>query len=147
MYYIAGFFCAVLVAECAVYVTSRLINHPIVMMDEMQRFTMIWMAFIANPVLISRKGHLLVDLVPIIIPEKARRTVYLVGELLVLVFNIYMIIPGFNIMKGNLIAKSTAMQINMGLVYSIIPISFFLATLAQINNLLGQYEESKKKAA
>lgn len=137
LYYAVGVLLMGLLAFSLINVATRLIGVPISWLDEVQRYIMIWMAFISGAVLVNRKGHLLVDCVDMF-PKKWKNVMYLIGEFLCLVFIVYLIFPCIEIVQKNMISKSSALRISMGLVYLCMPISCVLSVLAQVNLILGR---------
>ncbi len=137
LYYAVGVLLMGLLVFSLINVAARLIGVPISWLDELQRYIMIWMAFISGAVLVNNKGHLLVDCVDLF-PRKWRNVMYLVGEILCLAFIIYLIFPCIEIVQKNMISKSSALRISMGFVYLCMPISCVLSVLAQVNLILGR---------
>ena len=146
LYYLAGYLLMILLIVCAANVVTRTAGHPLAWADELQRFVMIWMTFLAAPVLIVRKEHLVVDLVATFVHnEKARRIMYLTGNVILLVFVIYFTGPCIELVTKNLIAKSAAMRIPMGYVYLCMPIGMILCAVGQLKNILGEFWQMKEQ--
>lgn len=146
LYYIAGYLLMLLLAVCAANVVTRTAGHPLAWADELQRFIMIWMTFLAAPVLIVKKEHLVVDLVATFVrSEKARRIMYLTGNLILLVFVVYFTGPCIELVAKNMIAKSAAMRIPMGYVYLCMPVGMILCAVGQLKNILAEFQKEGKE--
>lgn len=148
-YYLAGFLLFVLLFLCFATVLSRMLGTPLTWTDEAQRFIMIWMTFIACPVLIVRKEHLVVDLIQSFVKkDKVKRVFYLSGDIFVLLFLLYFLGPCLKMVSMNMIAKSSAMRISMGLVYVCMPLGVGLSIIAQakitVENAVRFIQERKE---
>ncbi|MGI6031675.1 MAG: TRAP transporter small permease [Eubacteriales bacterium] len=136
LFYICALLLFILLAVCFANVVSRLLKAPLYWADEAQRFIMIWMAFLAFPVLIHDRGHLVVDLVSTLFPKKWHRPMYLIGDVLLLGFLIFIFPFCLEMVGVNMISMSSAMRIPMGLVYICMPLGIGLCVLAQIQSLV-----------
>ena len=144
-YYLAGLLLFILLFLCFATVMSRMLGEPLTWSDEAQRFIMIWMTFIACPVLIVRKEHLVVDLVQSVVKnQRVRNNFYLGGDFLVLAFLIYFLGPCIRMVTMNMIAKSSAMRISMGLVYICMPLGVGLSIVAQAKVTVEHFIELRK---
>lgn len=143
-FYLCGLLLFILLFICFGNVLSRLVGAPLYWADEAQRFVMIWMAFLAFPVLIHDHDHLVVDLVSTLLPKKVHGSMYLIGDIILLIF-IAFITPYCARMVGmNMISMSSAMRIPMGLVYLCMPIGMGLCFVAQVQVLARIYAKHKK---
>lgn len=133
-----------LLLESLINVVTRLAGTPVSWLDELQRYTMIWMAFISGAVLIYEKGHLLVDLVDTIFPHRWRNGMYLIGEIIMLIFLIYLFFPCIEMVTRNMISKSSAMKIPMGYIYLCMPLGIGLSIIAQIDLILKRLFADKE---
>ncbi len=135
LFYVCAFLLAVLLTLSFANVATRLLNVPLAWADEAMRFVMIWMAFLACPVLIDRKAHLVVDLVASLFHKKAHGVMYTIGEIMAFVFLVYLLFPCITLVGKSFVAMSSAMRIPMGLVYLCIPIGVGLSALAQLRRI------------
>lgn len=135
-FYLCGILLAILLTLCFFNVALRLMNQPLSWSDEAMRFLMIWMAFLACPVLINRNEHLVVDLVATVFRKEAmRKRMYFIGNVMLLAFLIFLFFPCVELVMKNMISKSSAMRIPMGYIYLCIPVSIALSVIAQLKLL------------
>ena len=125
---IAAFSVAVMVAlvVCVVWqVFSRyVLNQPSTLTDELARFLMIWVGLLGAAYTVGAQRHLAIDLLAMSITPRKQKM--LVINLLIFIFSGAVIVTG----GVKLIAKtlatsqvSAAMQIPMGYVYLILPLT------------------------
>lgn len=127
---IAAFSVAVMVAlvVCVVWqVFSRyVLNQPSTLTDELARFLMIWVGLLGAAYTVGAQRHLSIDLLAMTLPPRKQKLLSVLINLLILLFSGSVIVTG----GLKLIAKtlttsqvSAAMQIPMGYVYLILPLS------------------------
>lgn len=127
---IAAFSVAVMVAlvVCVVWqVFSRyVLNQPSTLTDELARFLMIWVGLLGAAYTVGAQRHLAIDLLAMSITPRKQKMLGVVINLLIFIFSDAVIVTG----GVKLIAKtlatsqvSAAMQIPMGYVYLILPLT------------------------
>ncbi len=134
-FYGASTLLMILLAICFCNVVFRLIGRPLMWADEAQRFIMIWMTFLACPVLVSRKSHIVVDLVSSLFPQKIHKAMYLIGDIMLIVFLLFLLPYTVQMSAMNMISKSSAMRLPMGYIYLCMPIGIFLSIISQAHIL------------
>jgi TRAP-type C4-dicarboxylate transport system permease small subunit len=117
---------------------ARLFNFSPKWGDELQRYLMIGMVFSAIPYMANAKTFLVVDLTAIFFGKKKEfnRSMILIGEVIFLVFVIYLIFPCMELTLKNVQLLTPALRWRKAAVYSFMPISFVFAAIAEIKNLL-----------
>lgn len=104
------------------YVVSR----PLSWSEELAKYSMVWMAMLGSVIAIKRKAHLCVDMIVGYFPENIRKAVDYATKILSLIFFAVMVYYGVKYVQINLRNHSLVTGINMGFVYSVIPISGLL---------------------
>lgn len=117
-------------------VTTRyLLGVPATYTEEILRFLMIWMALIGAAYCFGANRHLSMDLIPSLLPEKCGRVLYLINTLVVLSFSgLVLLLGGWRASISALNQVSPIMQVPMGYVYLILPISAVLICVIQLIN-------------
>ena len=149
-YYFAGIILFAMLVVSASDVASRLAGHPLVWANEMVRFLMFYMSFVACVYLVSARKNLEVDLTAIFCPNKTKllEKTHIIGDFVLLVVLVYLIFPTWQLTVQNTTVKSSAMQWPMSVVYVIMPISFALCVVAHLKNMVRDFlpkEESAEK--
>lgn len=136
-YYAAGVILLAMLVVSAADVATRLAGHPLIWANEMVRFLMFYMTFVACVYLVSARKNLEVDLTAIFFPRKKKllHKTHIIGELVLLVILVYLIFPTWQLTIQNVSVKSSAMQWSMAAVYVAMPISFSLCVIAQLKNI------------
>lgn len=113
-----------------------LLGVPALYTEESLRFLMIWMALTGSAYCFGANKHLSLDLIPSLLPEKAGRILYLINALVVLVFaGLVLLWGGWQASMSALNQVSPIMQLSMGYVYLILPISALLISILQLINV------------
>ncbi|ECG8589421.1 TRAP transporter small permease [Salmonella enterica subsp. salamae] len=127
---IAAFSVAVMIALviCVVWqVFSRyVLNQPSTLTDELARFLMIWVGLLGAAYTVGAQRHLSIDLLAISLSQRKQALLGLLINLLILLFAGSVIITGgIKLINKTLDTSqvSAAMQIPMGYVYLILPLS------------------------
>ncbi|ACY85809.1 TRAP transporter small permease [Edwardsiella piscicida] len=127
---IASFAVVVMVAlvACVVWqVFSRyVLSQPSTLTDELARFLMIWVGLLGAAYTVGAQRHLSIDLLAMSVNARTQAALSVLVNLLVMVFSfLVMIVGGRMLIEKTLETAqlSAAMQIPMGYVYFILPLS------------------------
>jgi len=123
--------CAILMTVMVLDVTWQVISrwilkNPSSVTEELARFIMIWIGFIGSAYAYKKYAHLGLDVLTSKLEGSRRRAAEWVAELLCIFFaGAIMVYGGFNVVALTLELNqiSPALQVKMGYVYAIIPIS------------------------
>jgi len=150
-----AFLLAAMVLNVVWQVFTRFVTRtPSSFTEEAARYAMIWLGLLGAAYCTGRRSHLALDLLPGMLPGKARRILELVIEVIVLVFALAILIVG----GGRLVwitlqlgQTSAALEIKLGYVYLAVPISgliiAFYGLMALIDTLRGKVPASPKEVA
>lgn len=120
-------FMGVLVINVLWQVASRfIIGHPSSFTDELAGFLLIWVGLLGAAYATGTKQHLAIDLISKKLSDKKRKSLQVIINLLIVSFAVVvLIIGGGNLVYITLHLKqiSSALQIPIGFVYMVIPIS------------------------
>ena len=153
---IAAFSVAAMIAlvVCVVWqVFSRyVLNQPSTLTDELARFLMIWVGLLGAAYTVGAQRHLAIDLLTMTLSPRRQALFSVIINLLILLFAGAVIVTG----GVKLIAKtlstaqvSAAMQIPMGYVYLILPLTGIMMmfyALCFINNGLKNMKNAEEGA-
>ncbi|WP_428468463.1 TRAP transporter small permease [Photobacterium minamisatsumaniensis] len=122
------------------------LNDPSSFTDELSRFTMIWLGLLGATYLFGKKGHLSITLLQDALPKKAKLFLQTLINILMLSF-IYMAMfkGGIMLIGRTLQQLSPALQIPMGYVYTILPISAVISAIYIIINIIDHIYETTLK--
>ncbi|HHA2302555.1 TRAP transporter small permease [Enterobacter asburiae] len=127
---IAAFSVTVMIAlvVCVVWqVFSRyILNQPSTLTDELARFLMIWVGLLGAAYTVGAQRHLSIDLLPMLLNKRKQAMLSLLINLLIFAFAGSVIVTGgLKLIDKTLSTSqvSAAMQIPMGHVYIILPLS------------------------
>lgn len=121
-----------------IQVFSRFIfNLPLEWSEELARFVFIWLVYISISLAAKHNSHLKMEIGQKVLSKILGNKVYYFSDLCWLGFNIYMIFFGSKMVQELMasIQVSAVTRINMGLIYTIIPIGFTLMSIRVIQNM------------
>ncbi len=117
----------ILVLDVLWQVTSRfVIGHPSSFTDELAGYLLVWVGLLGAAYATGQKQHLAIDLISRKLTEKQNRRLSVIINSLIIVFAlVVLIIGGINLvyMTFHLNQISSALQIKIGYVYLVLPIS------------------------
>ena len=145
---IAAFSVAVMIAlvVCVVWqVFSRyVLSQPSTLTDELARFLMIWVGLLGAAYTVGAQRHLAIDLLAMTLKPQKQKLLSVVINLLIFLFAGSVIVTGGLKLIAKTLATSevsAAMQIPMGYVYLILPLTglimMFYALWFIVNGLLS----------
>ncbi|MBW7984261.1 TRAP transporter small permease [Enterobacillus tribolii] len=127
---IAAFSILVMIAlvVCVVWqVFSRyVLSQPSTFTDELARYLMIWVGLLGAAYTVGAQRHLAIDLLSLSLPERKRVAVSIFINLSIFLFAALVIVTGGLKLIAKTLATaqvSAAMQIPMGYVYIVLPLS------------------------
>ena len=125
-------------------VFSRFILHsPSSFTDEFSRYLLIWLSFLGSAYLVTLQEHIAIT----ILSDKLDRKHYVILKYsVILVFSVLvMIIGGFSLVKTMLEMNqlSSALQLQVGWVYIVLPISRILISIFSLNNISQAWKGAK----
>ncbi|GAB2947381.1 TRAP transporter small permease [Hafnia psychrotolerans] len=127
---IAAFTIMVMIAlvACVVWqVFSRyVLSQPSTFTDELARFLMIWVGLLGAAYTVGAQRHLSIDFLAMMVSERKKHALGILVNMLVLLFSALVIVNGgLKLIEKTLATAqlSAAMQIPMGYVYFVLPLS------------------------
>ncbi|MEQ8472251.1 MAG: TRAP transporter small permease [Marinoscillum sp.] len=132
---------AVMVINVLWQVASRyLLGSPSIFTDELANFLLIWVGILGAAYATGKRMHLAIDILPNKLEGKSQKTLMTVVAVLVSLFAFtVMVIGGIRLVYLTLLLEqlSPTLQIPLGYVYIVIPISGILIIYYSISNLLN----------
>jgi len=143
--YILIFLMASMVLNVLWQVITRFIFiNPSTFTDELARYLLIWLSLLGASYVSGKQRHLAIDYFQNKFSERKRKTMQVTIQFIVLFFALLVMVIG----GGNLVSHtfylnqiSAALQINLGFVYLVLPISGLIIIFYSVVNIL----EIKKK--
>jgi TRAP-type C4-dicarboxylate transport system permease small subunit len=131
---------SVLVVDVLWQVFSRyLLSSPSSFTDELAGFLLIWVGVLGAAYVAGRKEHLAIDiLVQRSSPARKRRLLFVIRSLIFLFALSVMVIGGIILMYTRFVlqVKSAALQLPLGYVYIILPISGLIIMFYEVLHIL-----------
>lgn len=137
MKYVMVVFFIWMVLSLGVQVFARYIFHKsFVWSEESARYCMIWMIFIGATEVMFNSDHIKVTMIEDALKGIARWAINLVQDVICLIFSVMLVLYSFPQMMLAAKAVSANMDINMGIVFAIFPITTILMTIAYIFRII-----------
>jgi len=115
--------------------TRFLTDNSITWSEELSRFVMIWMIFLASTLTFRTNSHIAVDNVVKLFPSKIRVFIEVVAHLFMLAFIAVVLWGAFIVIPTTAIQTSPSNNIVMAYVYISIPISMAIIALEVLKRL------------
>jgi len=115
--------------------TRFLTNHSLTWSEELSRFLMIWMVFLASYLAFKQKSHIMVDNLVKALPGPWTSAVQVAAHLAMVLFSVVLLWGAYAVLPTTALQKSPANNIVMAYVYAAIPVSALLTLLEVMRNL------------
>ncbi|BCV23561.1 TRAP transporter small permease [Gelria sp. Kuro-4] len=115
--------------------TRFLTNHSLTWSEELSRFLMIWMVFLASYLAFKQKSHIMVDNLVKALPGPWASAVQAAAHLAMVLFLVVLLWGAYAVLPTTALQKSPANNIVMAYVYAAIPVSALLTLLEVMRNL------------
>lgn len=140
------FIMGIMVINVLWQVASRyLLNAPSVFTDELAGFLLIWVGLLGSGYAVGQHGlHLAIDIFPTSLKGKRKRNVLIIINALVAVFALLiMVIGGGRLVYLTFYLEqfSSALEIPLGYVYSVLPLSGLLMIYYSLYNILNPEQD------
>ncbi|MFD1020190.1 TRAP transporter small permease [Thalassobacillus hwangdonensis] len=117
-------------------VTRVLIQSSFPWTEELSRYLMIWITFLGASIAFNYAAHIGVDFVVDKLPRMLKAVVQVIAAAACMVFFLLLIFKGFELMGRSMIQSSPALNLPMGYVYAIIPISGILMSFNLVDSTI-----------
>jgi len=128
------------IVACVTYqiIGRNILKIPTPWTEEVARYLLIWLTFIAAPVVLYRGEHLMVDLFYSKFPPKTRQIVHLLSDLFILVFVLYLLYYGTVLCMDPKIQRflSPAARIPRVWVYAALPVGAALLLIYILSDII-----------
>ncbi len=124
---------AALIGVITLQITSRVFFSAVGWTEEVARFLLVWITFLAATLAYRRRRHIAVTFVIEALPPRIRQASQLLATLVVVAFMISLIVIGYRYMQVQSFQKSASLRLSMTWVYAVMP---FCATLMAWTSLV-----------
>jgi TRAP-type C4-dicarboxylate transport system permease small subunit len=105
------------------------LQQPLFWSEELPRYLLIWMSFLAAALAQKNEAHINITLALTPLSPRTRRAVMVLTNVLILAFLLILVYSGSLVTRITAHHRSTALQIPMGLVYAALPVGAALMIL------------------
>lgn len=117
-------------------VTRYLTDNSLTWSEELSRFIMVWMVYLASVLTYNARQHIVVDALTAQLKGLAKTIILLMNKLAVMVFVVFVIIGATQFLPTTAIQKSPANSIVMAHVYIVLPLSLFCIGILDIRDIV-----------
>lgn len=130
---------AFIVIVFAQVISRYVFNNSLSWSEELARVLFTQMIFLAAPLVVLEKKAIAVDIVVQFLPLGAKRYLYLVIHMLSFVFFCFLGVSGWNFAMANLNQRTTALSLNIGYLYCVIPVASLMMGINCIRAGIDDY--------
>ncbi|MGP9766187.1 TRAP transporter small permease [Halomonas sp. AOP13-D3-9] len=113
---------AALIGVITLQIVSRVLFTAVGWTEEVARFLLVWITFLAGTLAFQRGRHIAVTFVVDALPGRLRQIARITALLVVLAFMITLIVIGYRYMQVQSFQKSASLRLSMTYVYAVMPI-------------------------
>jgi TRAP-type C4-dicarboxylate transport system permease small subunit len=113
---------AALIGVITLQIVSRVLFTAVGWTEEVARFLLVWITFLAGTLAFQRGRHIAVTFVVDALPGRLRQLARIAALLIVLAFMITLIVIGYRYMQVQSFQKSASLRLSMTYVYAVMPI-------------------------
>ena len=109
------------------------LENPLAWTEELARFILVWLTFLGAAYAMSLKAHISIDYFVNKLPVRLHKATLVLSTFISIAFFYIMVTEGYSMTVRTMGQFSSVLEIPMGLVYSIIPISGIILTINILN--------------
>lgn len=141
-------FLGLIVLAASVQVAGRyFMGYSPPWIEEITRYSFIWMIMLGTAVLVKSNGHAVIDLLVMRLKGKARRVHGSVVQIAILTCALVLLVQGLQLIAIVYQQLSPAMRISMAYVYAALPVGGAFIAVQCVNALLDGYRDQPSSAA
>lgn len=125
-----------LIGVITLQVVSRVMFDAVGWTEEVARFLLVWITFLAATLAFQRGRHIAVTFAVDALPERLRQAARIVATLAVLAFMVALVVIGYRYMQVQSFQKSASLRVSMTYVYAVIPFCAALMSWYALVDLL-----------
>lgn len=148
LYWVLVILMAAMVLNVLWQVGSRFIlRSPSSFTDELARYLLIWVSLLGASYVTGKRMHLAIDLLPASLEGKKQRNLHVLIHILVALFALFgMVWGGINLVYITLTLRQTSAALNvpLGYVYMVLPLSGLLIIYYSLAGLTEKPEEPEE---
>lgn len=126
--------------------TRFVLQNPSSVTEELARYLLIWVGILAAGYGAGKRAHLAIDLLPLMLEGDRRRALEVVIQVVMAAFALFvMVIGGIRLVSITLYLDQTsaALQMKLGYVYLVLPITGLLILFYTILNIIEVFRPEK----
>lgn len=127
---------AALIGVITLQIVSRVLFNAVSWTEEVARFLLVWITFLAATLAFQRGRHIAVTFAVDALPERLRQAARIAATLAVLAFMVALVVIGYRYMQVQSFQKSASLRVSMTYVYAIIPLTAALMSWYALVDLL-----------
>jgi TRAP-type C4-dicarboxylate transport system permease small subunit len=129
--------------------TRFVLHNPSSYTEELSRYLLVWLGMLGGAYAVGKRLHLAIDLVPRMVTGRRRELLEILIQSCVFLFALFVVlIGGANLVNLTLTLRqvSAALQIQLGYVYSVLPLSGALMMFYSGTFIYDGLQQLKKKS-
>ena len=111
--------------------------------EEMARYLFVWLIFVTTSLCVKKQVHLGIDFLTIRFPGWVQRHLYILSLFLSLVFSIFVVLEGYDLLSRSGNQISPMLHIPMSFIYIVIPLSYAIICLLLIGQILQSIRKTR----
>jgi len=114
------------------------LNHSLPWPEELAKFTMVWMTFLVAPYAYRKGLNVNMELFIAKIPKRIRGLLEIFLHVLIILMAYYLLNEGLGMIKRGLRIRASTVDIKIGYIYMILPVSFGMIMLVGAERILKE---------
>lgn len=145
------FLCVVLAAVMVIVIFAQVVfryvfEDSLSWSEELGRYLFIWITFLGAALGVRSNAHVALDSLVKVMPPAIQKPVRWIGYLAMLALAVVMVVTGQSLIELGMRQRTAAMQLPMGYVYVVLPVSGALMILYLLFDLFGLREKEGDQA-
>jgi TRAP-type C4-dicarboxylate transport system permease small subunit len=126
-----------IVAVFAQVIFRFVIEQPLAWTEELARYCLVWITFLGAAFAMGKKAHVGLEIVKTSLPKMGQKIVSILSTIVSVAFFVIIMDHGLELMSQSMTQLSPVLQIPMGVVYAVLPVSAVLLIINVIY-IMGQ---------
>jgi len=128
--------CALIICVFAQVLFRFVVEQPLAWTEELARFILVWLTFLGAAYAMSLKAHVSIDFFVKKLPSSLYKASLVLSTLISIAFFYILVTEGYSMTTRTMGQLSPVLEIPMGIIYAVIPISGIILIVNILNETL-----------
>lgn len=144
--YVSAILFIVIMCLLFLQVVSRYVfKHSFTWTEELSILLFVWMTYLGVSSAVTHRKNLRIDALLDVVPFKVKKTLLILGDVIFIIFNIYLIFPFIELIGSIGTSRTPILGIPKAITYWLIPVILVISSIKLVFDIIKLFHEDAKR--